>query len=192
MAAIKKKYMKKYNIILADPPWKYRDKCTAGKRGASFKYPVLSVEDIMKLNVQNIAAENCALFLWATAPMIRESISVVKAWGFNFKTIAFTWIKTNKKASTLFWGMGNYTRSNPEYCLLGIKGKLERKSASVHSVIESKIGTHSRKPVEIYNRISKLYGNLPSVELFAVNPIIGWESYGYEINGLDIFKILNK
>jgi len=184
--------MKKHNIILADPPWAYRDKCCAGNRGAAFKYPVMSIEEIKSLDVQKLADENCALFLWTTGPMMPEAIKVIKAWDFDYKTIAFTWIKLNKKSSSLFWGMGNYTRANPEYCLLGLKGRLERKSASVHSVIESKKGEHSQKPDEVYNRIRKLYGDIPSAELFARKTVAGWSVYGYESSGHDIRKLLTK
>lgn len=184
--------MNKYNIILCDPPWSYQDKCSAGNRGAGFKYPTMSIDEIKNLNIQLIAAKDCALFLWSTGPMMPEAIEVIKAWGFKYKTIAFTWIKINKKSSTLFWGMGNYTRANPEYCLLGLKGWLHRESASVHSVIESKIQGHSVKPVEIYNRIRMLYGKIPSIELFARKKIEGWKAYGYEIGSGDIKELLTK
>ena len=89
--------MKKYNIIYADPPWKYNDKAAAGKRGASFKYPVMTLKEICDLPVQNISHNNSALFLWVTFPMLKEGLQVVESWGFEFKTVAFTWIKANRK-----------------------------------------------------------------------------------------------
>lgn len=80
----------------------------------------------------------------------------IRSWGFEYKTCAFTWIKQNKKADTLFWGMGNWTRANAELCLLGVRGKPKRMDAGVHSVIMSHIEEHSKKPAETRDRIVKL------------------------------------
>ena len=142
---------KKYNIIYADPPWQYKawsgDK---GKRTAESFYRTMKKEDIQSLPVEEIADKNAVLFLWVTAPCLEEGIELLKKWGFTYKTIAFTWIKKNKKQDTLFWGMGHYTRANAEFCLLGTRGKaLKRQSHSVHSVVMSKIREHSRKPEEV-------------------------------------------
>jgi putative sporulation protein YyaC len=87
---------KKYNVILADPPWQYRDKANAGKRGADHKYSTMSVDSIKALPVQDIAADDCALFLWVTNPFLPAAFEVIKAWGFEYKTVAFTWVKTIK------------------------------------------------------------------------------------------------
>ena len=149
---------KKYDVIYADPPWSYRDKALAGDRGAGCKYDVMSLEDIKKLPVKDLAEEDCALFMWVTMPFLEEAFAVMRAWGFEYKTCAFTWVKQNKKADTLFWGMGNWTRANAELCLLGVRGKPKRKDAGVHSVIISHIEEHSKKPSEIRDRICKLFG----------------------------------
>lgn len=149
---------KKYDVIYADPPWSYRDKALAGDRGAGCKYDVMSLEDIKKLPVKDLAEEDCALFMWVTMPFLEEAFAVMRAWGFEYKTCAFTWVKQNKKADTLFWGMGNWTRANAELCLLGVRGKPKRKDAGVHSVIISHIEEHSKKPSEIRDRICKLLG----------------------------------
>lgn len=149
---------KKYDVIYADPPWSYRDKALAGDRGAGCKYDVMSLEDIKKLPVKDLAEEDCALFMWVTMPFLEEAFAVMRAWGFEYKTCAFTWDKQNKKADTLFWGMGNWTRANAELCLLGVRGKPKRKDAGVHSVIISHIEEHSKKPSEIRDRICKLLG----------------------------------
>jgi len=61
------------------------------------------------------------LFLWVTFPLLQEGIDTLKKWGFTYKTVAFNWVKKNKKADSFFWGMGNWTRSNSEICLLGVK-----------------------------------------------------------------------
>jgi len=171
---------KKFNILYIDPPWNYRDKATAGKRGAEFKYPCMTLTELGVLPMKDIAEENCAMFLWSTSPMLPEAIDLMNCWGWQYKNVAFTWIKQNK--GKLAWGMGNYTRSNPEYCLLGIRGKLERQSASVHSVVISPREEHSKKPDEIRDRIVTLFGDIPRIELFARKRVEGWDSWG---NGLD-------
>jgi len=186
---------KKYNIIYADPPWTYRDKAQAGQRGVEFKYPTMSIEDIKNLPIHNIADDDCILFLWVTFPLLQEGLDTIKAWGFTYKTIGFNWVKKNKKSiETNFWGMGNWTRSNSEICLLAIKGKPKRISASVHSVIEtyetetieSPIEKHSKKPDIVRYRIEELCGDLSRIELFAREKVDGWDSLGFDIDGKNI------
>lgn len=177
---------RKYNIIYADPPWTYRDKCSSGKRGAEFKYSVLSDEDLQKLNVKEICEKDCILFLWVTMPKLQEGLDLIKAWGFEYKTCAFTWVKKNKKSNSWFWGMGRYSRSNAELCLLATKGKPKRVSAAVHSIVESPIERHSKKPDEVRERIVKLCGDLPRIELFAREKVDNWDAMGYDIDGYDI------
>jgi len=150
----------------------------------------MTIEDIKNMPIQNISEENCILFIWITFPLIQEGLNTIKAWGFKYKTIGFNWIKKNKKnTETNFWGMGNYTRSNSEICLLAIKGKPERISASVHSVIEtfetetieSPIEKHSKKPDIVRYRIEELIGDLPRIELFARQYTPGWTVWGNEV-----------
>lgn len=172
---------KKYNIIYADPAWSYKDKALAGNRGACCKYDVMSIKDIQELPVKNIAAKDCVLFMWVTMPKLNECFEVIKAWGFDYKTCAFTWIKENKKSNSLFWGMGRWTRANAELCLIATKGKPKRKSAKVHSVIISKIREHSRKPDETREKIVELCGDLPRIELFARQYAEGWDCWGNEV-----------
>lgn len=174
-----------YKIIYADPPWKYRDKQTAGKRGAEFKYKCLSTEDLAVFEVggatvSNLAAENGALFLWSTGPMIRVALVVMTMWGFTYKNVAFTWVKRTKH-DKLHWGMGSYTRANPEYCLLGIRGKMKVVSHSVHSIVEAPVGKHSAKPPEVRERIVELFGDVPRIELFARERVDGWDADGLEL-----------
>lgn len=170
---------KKYNIIYADPPWSYRNK---GTRAAADKhYPTMTLEDIKGMDIDSIAAADCVLFLWATCPMLREALDVIGAWGFEFKTIGFTWVKQNKVSPGLFWGLGNWTRSNAEVCLLAVKGKPERMSGGVHSVILSPVRKHSQKPPEVRDRIVQLMGDLPRIELFARERVPGWDAWGNEV-----------
>ena len=166
---------KKYNIIYADPPWSYQDKALAGSRGAVCKYPVMNIKDICDLPVEQLADNDCVLFMWVTMPKLNECFEVIEKWGFKYKTNAFTWIKQNKKSDSLFWGMGRWTRSNAELCLLATKGNPQRVNAGVHSVIVSHIEEHSKKPAETRNRIVSLMGGGAKNRTFckAISPRLG-------------------
>ena len=183
---------KKYQIILADPAWSYKDKCNSGKRGAGHKYPTMSIQDLRDLEVYRITEKDCWLFLWVTFPLLQEGLDVIKSWKFEYKTLAFDWTKLNKKAKTPFFGMGNYTRACNEICLLATRGKVKRASASVSCVVQSPIREHSKKPDEVRNRIVELCGDLPRIELFATERSPGWDAMGFDINGKDIKKEINK
>lgn len=113
--------------------------------------------------------------------MLKEAIELIEAWGFTYKTIAFNWIKQNKKSPSLFWGLGNWTRSNSEICLLATKGNPKRVSAAVHSVVMTPIQRHSQKPDEVRDRIVELMGDLPRIELFARETAPGWDAWGNEV-----------
>jgi site-specific DNA-methyltransferase (adenine-specific) len=171
----------RYNIIYADPPWTYRDKAVAGERGVEFKYSTMIPQEIGQLPIQSITAEDCALFLWSTMPQLPVALEVMKAWNFEYKTVAFTWIKRTKH-NKLACGMGSWSRANPEIVLLGTRGRPKRLSASVHSVVEAPLREHSRKPDEVRERIVTLLGDIPRCELFARPPKPdGWDVWGDEI-----------
>ena len=174
--------MKKYGIIYADPPWHYRvySKKGAG-RSAESHYPTMTIEEIQALPVSELADKDCALFMWITFPLLKVSLSVLSAWGFKFKTIAFVWIKQNRKSDSLFWGMGYWTRANAEFCVLATKGKPKRMAKNVHQVIVSHIEEHSKKPDEARRRIVRLMGDLPRIELFARQKSAGWDVWGNEV-----------
>ncbi len=176
----------KYNILYIDPPWSYRDKALAGRRGAGCQYEVHDTAWLMNLPIKDIAADDCVLFLWVTMPKLNECFDLIKAWDFTYKTVAFTWVKKNKKADSWFWGMGRWTRANAELCLLATKGKPKRISASVHSIVSTPIETHSRKPDEVRDRIVQLCGDVPRIELFATQTTEGWTSLGNAIDDKDI------
>ena len=137
--------------------------------------------------VKDISTEDCICFMWATFPNIAEAIKVMEAWGFEYKTAGFVWVKKNKKQDTLFWGMGAYTRANAEVCLLGIskgtKAKQMVKDHGVHQIIESKIEVHSKKPEITRDKIIQLLdgGGIPKIELFARQTAEGWDCWGNEI-----------
>ena len=113
--------MKKYSIIYADPPWAYRTYSKKGQgRSAESHYPTMCIEDIKALPVGELAAKDCALFLWITFPCLGEALEVLAAWGFSYKTVAFVWVKQNRKNDDLFTGMGYWTRANAEICILAM------------------------------------------------------------------------
>lgn len=179
----------KYKIIYADPPWKYKFGETSS-RFVNKKYDVMDKQEICNLPINTIADDDCVLFLWVTNPKLDWAFDVIKSWGFEYKTVAFTWIKTNGNSNSLFWGMGYYTRSNPELCLLATKGNpLPRKSHKVHSVIQHKVLSHSEKPICVKHRIVELFGDVSRIELFARERIEGWDCYGNELSDT-IQKIL--
>ena len=185
--------MTKYKAILCDVPWSYNDKGSKAHPGASHKYECMSLEAIKALPVvEALADEDAVLFFWATYPMLPEALDVIKTWGFNYKSVGFNWVKRNKvKPTGWFYGMGNWTRACGEICLLATIGKPKRVSAAVHSVIEAPWQGHSVKPDEVYNRIERLCGDVPRVELFARRPRKGWTSIGMGIDGKRIQDVLD-
>ena len=145
------------------------------------KYKCMDKLSIGNLPINEIADKDCILFLWVTMPSLIEGLALIEKWGFKYKTVAFTWVKKNKKADSLFWGMGFWTRANTELCLLATKGSPKRVSASVHSVIYSPIREHSRKPDEARDKIVQLMGDIPRIELFARQKVEGWDCWGDEV-----------
>ena len=141
----------------------------------------MSPEDIYALDVQNIADDDCILFLWATFPKLPEALETIKHWGFEYKTVGFTWVKKNKKADSWLWGMGYWTRANAEICIIATKGKPKRISAGVHQIVDDRIREHSRKPDTVRQRIVELVGDLPRIELFARQKTDGWDVWGNEV-----------
>ena len=184
---------KKYKIIYADPPWQYRVYSQKGQgRSAENHYHTMNIKDIMALPVDKIADKDCILFLWITFPCLKEGIEVMERWGFKYKTCGFNWVKRNKKKNTYFMGLGFWTRSNSEVCLIGTKGQPKRVSKSVSQICDARIMEHSRKPAEIRERIVELCGELPRIELFARDKVKGWDSLGDEMDGKDIREALRE
>lgn len=173
--------MKKYKIIYADPPWNSnsqfgRDK----KKGNEQHYPLMTIDDICKLPVSEISDENSVLFLWVVDTQLFDAEKVMKAWGFTYKTVGFTWVKETAGGKDHF-GVGMWTRKNPEMCLLATKGKPKRLEAGVRQLQRHKVREHSQKPDAIKDEIKKLLGDLPRIELFAREKTPGWDVWGNEV-----------
>jgi len=171
-----------YKIIYADPPWQFKTYSDKGrKKSPDNHYDCMNVDEIKKIPIQDISDDDCILFLWITYPNLIDGLETIKSWGFIYKTCAFSWIKKNKNKDSLFWGLGYWTRSNNEICLLATKGKPKRISKKVHQIIIEKIREHSRKPDCVRDRIVELCGDLPRIELFARQETPGWDCWGNEL-----------
>jgi len=168
----------KYNIIYADPAWEYWG---GGYKNQSQHYNVMDYKDMMKIPIQDISADNCILFMWATFPALEQALELIKAWEFKYSTVGFVWVKSNQDKTGFAFGCGYWTRANTEICLIATKGSIERKDASISQIIYEPKREHSRKPDVVRDKIIQLIGDLPRIELFARQKIEGWDSWGDEI-----------
>jgi len=186
------KNSKKYQIIYADPPWSFnfRKRTGLSQNAKDCLYDTMQAKDIIGLPVSLLADTNCALFLWIMDSQMQLALNVIKSWRFTYKTVAFTWIKTTK--NTYHFGGGNWTRSNPEQCLLAIKGNMHRISASVRQLVIEPRREHSRKPDRIRTDIVELVGDLPRIELFARQKTEGWDVWGNEVESDIEFDIIGE
>lgn len=204
--------MTKYPIIYADFPWRYNSRAnhkTRFRGGADGHYPLMSMDEVKAFPMNDIAAPDCALFLWCTFPYLLDQIKLFEHWGIRYRSVAFTWTKANPKALQAFkefqrvqkhidkdnfvdimlalmemirfFGVGYYAKSNAEICLLGIRGKMKVKSNKQSSIIISKKREHSRKPDEARKKIVKLFGDQRRIELFARSRAAGWDAWGNEV-----------
>ena len=181
--------MKKYQIIYADPPWHYRQGKSMGTQfqGACDRhYDTLTVDQLCELKVASLADTDCVLFLWATFPQLVEAMQLIKAWGFEYKTCGFNWVKLYQDGSPCF-GVGYYTKSNGEICLLATKGSPHKfvTDNSISQMIMSQKTAHSRKPPIARSKIVQLLGDRPRIELFARKPDLLFDAEGYE--GWDVW-----
>ena len=112
---------------------------------------------------------------------VPEALRLIQAWGFTYKSVAFVWLKQNRKSPGWFYGLGFWTRGNAEVCLLATRGHPKRQAANVHQFIISPVREHSRKPEEAREKIVALMGDLPRVELFARQSPPGWDVWGNEV-----------
>lgn len=146
----------------------------------------MKLEEICALHVKDLAADNCVLFLWTTYPMIKEALKVIDAWGFQYKSIGFQWIKQNRSGNGYFFGFGHWTRGNTEPCLIAVKGKPRRANSSVSQLIFAPVRAHSQKPDIAREKIQQLMGEQSYIELFARNTTPGWDAWGNEMHKYEI------
>lgn len=183
---------KKYDVIYADPPWDYGGKMQYDKSSiksentnfekkvfissASFKYPTVKLNDLKKLDVQSISADDCILFMWTTGPQFENSIELGKSWGFEYKTVAFVWDKQVHNP-------GRYTLSQTEFVLVFKKGKFPtpRGARNIRQFVSVHRGKHSEKPEIIIDGITKMFPQQEKIELFARKNYYGWDNWGLEV-----------
>jgi N6-adenosine-specific RNA methylase IME4 len=157
---------KRYGVILADPPWRFEpySRITGMDRAADNHYPTNALEEIKALTVAAIAARDCALFLWATVPMLPQAHEVMASWGFTYKS-NFVWAKD--RIGTGYWG-----RNKHEHLLIGTRGHVPAPAMGTQaaSLIEAPVGRYSEKPAVLYGIIDRDFPTLPKIELRARDP----------------------
>ena len=167
---------KQYGVILADPPWRFEvySRETGMNLAADNHFPSSELVTIKALDVPSIAADDCVLFLWATAPMVTQALEIVAAWGFQHKSNC-VWVKS--KPATGYW-----FRNQHEWLLVGVKGRPPAPSQGENwaSVIMAPTREHSRKPDGAYEMIEAYFPRLSKIELFARSPREGWSRWGNE------------
>ena len=167
-----------YGAILVDPPWSFLTRSDKGKdRSPEQHYDCMTLDEIKALPVKELAAKNCALFMWVIDTHLPMALDVIEAWGFTYKTRAFCWAKQNRKSEGFFVGMGYWTRANPEDCLFATVGAPKRQARDVRRLIVSPVREHSRKPDETLERVERLVPG-PYCELFSRTPRPGWDQTG--------------
>lgn len=166
---------KTYHIILADPPWRY-DHAPAGDPGRAIEanYPTMTMEELCNLNVAEIAAPDCLLYLWVTTPKLVEGMQLLEEWGFAYRT-SLVWVKYEI-------GTGYHARSQHELMLIGLRGHMPPPAPELRktSVIFAGRQEHSKKPDELCERIEAAYPAFNKIELFSREPRNGWDSWGFE------------
>jgi N6-adenosine-specific RNA methylase IME4 len=169
---------RRWPLLLADPPWDYDAWAPEGQCHShpAHHYPVMTFEEICALPVGELAADDCVLFLWTTAPWLAKACEVIKAWGFTYKS-SLVW---DKEA----FGMGYWVRVQHEHLLIAVKGDppLPPTDRIPVSVIRERRREHSRKPEDSFARIEHMFPTLPKLELFARTRRPGWDAWGAEVD----------
>lgn len=182
---------RRYQIIYADPPWRFATWGDAGQdRAPDRHYDTMTLDDIMALPIDRLADVDAALFLWVYQPMLPEAMRLVEAWGFALTTVAFVWVKTtgDERQGRLFWdqadcrkGLGYWTRAGTEQVWLATRGRaFSRLDRGIGQTVFAPRREHSRKPDIVPELITRLAGDLPRLELFGRVERPGWDVFGDE------------
>lgn len=177
-----------YKVLLSDPPWNYSN--NGGLGAAENHYPTMKVADICALPVKRLAAKDAVLFMWATWPTLPDAFKVISAWGFEYKTLAFNWVKYHEESGKKCFGGGFWTRANTEPCFIAVRGEPPRRvNNAIRQLIEEEEALlaprqeHSAKPTEARERIVQLMGDIPRIELFTRSRVEGWDCWGNQAPG---------
>jgi len=185
--------MKQYEIILADPPWAYANWTDAKQGAAVAAYPVMKDKDIIGLDVGAIAANDSMLLLWATWPKLEIALKAMASWGFDYVTTPEVWVKTNADGSP-YHGIGFWALGGSEFMLMGRKGKgiprVKETKGKIKQVHTSPRLKHSEKPPGVRDKIISMMGDRPRIELFSRKVVEGWDSTGFDLDGVDIRTFL--
>lgn len=197
--------MKRYDLLSVDPPWEFEVWSDKGdERSASSLYPVLDLDELKALPMQNIMKPDCVVCMWAITPMLPQAWELGTTWGLTYKTLAFAWIKRTVTGEHWHMGMGYWTRANVELCFLFTQGNPKRDDKGVRQLIAEardlgqmdlfppiieRVGAHSVKPDESYRRMERLVDG-DYVDVFARQKRAGWDAIGNEIDGQDIRDVL--
>ncbi|MDE2597768.1 MAG: DNA methyltransferase [Sphingomonadales bacterium] len=169
-----------YGCIIADPPWRFSNYSAKGEaKNPVAHYDCMSLDDIAAMPVGDLAMPDCAMLMWATAPMLPEGIDLLRRWGFTFKSAA-AWAKQSSTGEKWAFGTGYCFRSAAEFILLGTIGKPKVRSRSVRNLIVAPVREHSRKPEEQYEMAEALYAG-PYAEVFSRGGRQGWDCFGDEV-----------
>jgi N6-adenosine-specific RNA methylase IME4/ParB-like chromosome segregation protein Spo0J len=167
---------RRYAVLYADPPWHFEvyNEESGVERAAGNHYSTMSLDEICALPAVSLATVDAVLFMWTTAPHLRESFDVLAAWGFEYKT-NIVWVKDKI-------GLGYFVRNQHELLLVATRGDMPSPSPANRppSVISAPRREHSRKPDEAYALIERMYPELPKIELFARQERQGWDAWGNE------------
>ena len=167
--------------ILADPPWRFLTRSKAGEgRSASQHYRTEDLEAIKSLPVAELAALDAVLLMWMVDWAPHWALELIAAFGFEHKTTAFTWVKTNSSGEGWHMGQGYWTRANPEDCWLATRGAPKRMAEDVRQLVVAPVAEHSEKPAEVHDRIERLLEG-PYLELFGRRQRAGWVTWGDEL-----------
>lgn len=168
----------RFAVLVADPPWLFRDHMSQGEgKGASFKYDVLSLQEICAFELPPLLPD-ATLFLWRVAALQEDALQVMQTWGFTLKT-ELVWVKRTKLGKRWF-GLGHTVRAEHEVCLIGTRGRPQTLNKSIRSTFEAAVGQHSEKPEEFFKIVEQLRSG-PYVELFARKKREGWTCLGNEV-----------
>ena len=171
---------KRYGVIYADPEWRNEPWSDLGMdRAPDNHYPTSSTDEIAARPVGNIAADDCALFLWAVVPMLPDALRVMAAWGFDYKS-HLIWRKVYPGERH---GLGYWSRVDHELLLIGTRGNVPCPAPGTQwptSVVDASVGEHSEKPALFHEIVEKYFPHLPKIELNARRARAGWDAWGLE------------
>ena len=206
---------KLYDILLVDPPWRFNKRSNTNTKfggGAMKHYPTMSMDEIKALDFTLAMKENALMYCWVTLAKLPQCIDALEKHNLKFVTTGFVWVKTNpighdkpldginiydsneQSYRKPFYGVGNYTASNAEICLIFRKGKMVKHHKKVSQIIISPRDKHSKKPSETYELMEIMYPkeHFDKLEIFGRNSAEGFDTVGNQFNDIDIVDFLEK